>query len=155
MSSKGRMPVFETGHGGSNPPASAKREKEMNTKEFVEKIVADEQHSLEVGKANLENVVSFLKTKPYIDEEDIRYFPDNYPFSNKIFQDVFKYLEKRAGNDIHDVTDYFPESRAYFNLNGFKFIWNLMIGQGAALTLYRHDHNPDIIPYMENREIKL
>ncbi len=125
---------------------------------FVENLIEDTQARLRNGVKNLTNVVDFLKTSSYIDEEDIRYFPEKYPFSNKDFKDVFCFLEAQARENYHDVTDItdkFPEYRAYFKFAGVKFIWNLMIGQGSALTLFRHDHKPDLIPYREDLEIKL
>lgn len=87
-------------------------------------------------KEKLKKVIDHLDKVKCIDEEDIRYFPEKFPFTNEEFKEVFGYLHDRVLH-VHDASNYFEEYWALFNLDGKKFVWRLLIGQGSALQLCR------------------
>ena len=123
------------------------------TKDFVKEYIQEEHRSLQNGKAKLSKVVNFLNTRPFIDSEDITYYPKDFPFRAQDFRDVFKYLETQAKDKMQSSKgDVFPECLAYFNLAGTKFIWRLLVGQGSATQLILANNNHE---YKKEFEIKL
>ena len=128
-----------------------------SAKEFVQEYIEKEEKAIKNGEAKLQAVVDSLKEHPFIDVDYVWDKPEDYKYSVQDFRDVFQYLETKAGDHIHNGDcEHFPEFFAYFNLNGSKFLWRLLIGQGSALQLisadYEHIHE---YAFDENKEIIL
>lgn len=124
-------------------------------RQSVRDYIAEEEKSLENGKNKLAQVVGHLTTVDFLDDENIAYNEKDYPFSRQDYSDVFRYLEKQAGNNIRSgKADIFPEYLAYFNLGGTRFIWRLLIGQGSACQIFKDENDRDF-PYDESLETKL
>ena len=84
----------------------------------------------------LAEVVKFLEDKD-IDDEHMAYFPNEFPFTRDEYMEVFYHLDKISEGRQYEVPNaYFPETFAYFNHQGTKFIWRLLIGQGSACQLF-------------------
>lgn len=124
-------------------------------KKIAKEYIEEERRSIKSGEQNLARVVDFLKTASSLDDEDIAYNPDKFPFTRQEYQDVFRYLEVQAEDRIQSgKADIFPEHLAYFNFAGTKFIWRLLIGQGAALQLFLPNPGRDL-EYKPEHETKL
>lgn len=93
----------------------------------------------------------------FIDGEDIDYNPENFPFSRQDFRDVFNQLEELAGVKLKFIDNGhgFPEYVAFFNYNGVRFVWRLLIGQGSATQLMLADSNKFDIEYDQTLEVAI
>lgn len=88
------------------------------------------------GKNILPTIVEHLKTKPFIDIDDVVDNPKKYPFTRDDFHDAFYYLYDLNVHREQEF-DYFPEYVGFFKMNGTQFIWRLLIGQGSALQMIK------------------
>jgi hypothetical protein len=82
----------------------------------------------------IKKIIDHFKHTSLIDNEDIVYFPNNYPFTIDEFKEVHGWLEKKAKHILTEAGT-FENNLALINHNGTKFIWRLLIGQGSALQL--------------------
>lgn len=106
----------------------------------AEDIIENQRRMYENGQNKMGVVVRFLRTNPFLDDENIAYSEDKYPFSYNDYCDVFHYLYKQAGDKIESgICDIFPEEKAYFNVDGIRFTLRMLDGQGTALQLIAKD----------------
>lgn len=123
---------------------------------LAKQYLVEEDQKLKNGELKLSAVVEHLKSARVLDNEDIAWDEDKYPFSRQDYSDVFRYLEFRAHDNIKSgVADIFPEYLAYFNLGGTRFIWRLLIGQGSACQLFLSEGDKGSFVYDEKLETKL
>lgn len=88
----------------------------------------------------IRKVLSALRDGPNhsVDCEDIAYNPKKYSFSSEEFKNVFKWIEDYAeGREaVREIKGHFPEYETHFIFEEAKYVWNLMIGQGSATSLF-------------------
>jgi hypothetical protein len=80
----------------------------------------------------LDKAIEVLKDGKVLDDETIGYFPKRYKFTVEEYNKLFESLTDK---DKDDCTELFEEYRRYFEYKNVKFIWRLLIGQGAACQL--------------------
>lgn len=82
-------------------------------------------------------ILDTLKNSNYgmIDKEEISYFPEKFPFTEKEFDDFFFDLRDKYEDHQEDCSNIFGEYKLYFQHNDIKFIHRILIGQGSAYQL--------------------
>jgi len=108
----------------------------------------------------LKKAIGYLKINSVIDDEDILYFPEQYPITEKEFCKVIEWLESKAPKDYESDPKYdhscefFPIHHLFFEHKGEKIIFRKMYGQGTAHQLYGNNNDRDI-KFEEDKKIIL
>lgn len=96
------------------------------------------QQSNERGRKKLPEILRFLSTVEYIDDEALAYCPNEYPFTLDEFHDVYYYL-KTFNNAYKNLNEkLFVDYIAPFKAGSMRFFWRHLSGQGDALQLIRY-----------------
>lgn len=95
-------------------------------------------------KELLERVLNHLKTRGFIDNEDVAYFSQEHPFTAEEYDQIHSFLEQQVSdvwtNELYDYSTCFEEKQIFFEYNDFKFVWRVLVGQGTALQLISADN---------------
>ena len=97
------------------------------------------------------NIIKFLKTNGFLDDEDLAYDKKSYPFTYEEYVKAFEELEPLTRDYSYDFSNEFQDHRAYFIMGKIKFTWRLLIGQGAALQLIKS--NEGFISFDESKNV--
>jgi hypothetical protein len=109
----------------------------------------------EIDRAVLKRVVVYLEKHGILDDEDLKYkMTKDRSVTLEEFEELFGQLEGMGGSRIVEQNKHgFPMFTGYFEYDGFKFIWDLMLGQGSASALMSAAHNPKRFPFLEDKKI--
>jgi len=94
----------------------------------------------------INEILDAIKELGAIDREDVVYRSEEFNFSKEEFDDFFEYLEIINNPSYTSKYSSFPEERKYFEYNGFKFIWRMIVGQGTACQLLKIRKSSEIWP---------
>ena len=82
----------------------------------------------------INKIISSLQKHPCLDNEDIRYVPEDYIFSEKEFCDFHNELRNRYFEEYAvKYCNYFPEYRMFFRCGKDRFIWRKLVGTGMQI----------------------
>lgn len=95
----------------------------------------------QAGLKKIKVILNYLRDNFSIDEESMRYHPEDYPFTTDEFMGFYDYLydlnENNTEYRVYKETP-FPETRMYFKYKSQIFIWRMLVGQGTACQLHSH-----------------
>lgn len=109
----------------------------------------------EVDRDLLRKVLACVKEHGILCAEDIHYKTKPCAITAKEFSELYRQLEAMIGDRMVEKDGSFSECEAYFEYEGFKFIWNLVVGQGSIATLVAHDHNDKAWAFNEDLKIEI
>lgn len=85
----------------------------------------------------MDTIVNYLKLHGIIDDEDVAYFPDKYPFTKEEFREFTDLIEKGADFEKCIYEDsMFPSMLIPWTNKGEPFYLFIMNGQGSSWTLF-------------------
>jgi hypothetical protein len=103
-------------------------------------------------------VIAELRDRGSLDEEDIRYFPENYNITNDEMITVFNYLMKVAHVNSASPhvfnSDGFDEVIYLFQYGNLKFAIRRLDGQGTAFQMYTTEEEGRYHKIKEDKDIK-
>jgi hypothetical protein len=102
-------------------------------KMMEEKKKLDESTLESVG---IEKVLKAVKKHGNLSDDSIAYgLHDDLEITCDEFMELFNYLEHVYGDSAKDFKNMFLEQGLYFEYDGYKFVWHLIIGQGSICSL--------------------